>query len=165
MIIIVIIITILDLWEAWGRTWWHSRGRLTPVFPPQPGKTFGIIIVWIFSCCIFIVTWWHRWNHLSSGFSWKLSITSSSHRVCALHGRVHKGRRGFRKGDISLLKYHCWGDFPVISFFFNIFVVITLLYCLRCHIWWGLLADRYGLPIRDYWQTVRSANKILLADC
>ena len=24
---------------------------------------------------------------------------------------------------------------------------------------WGLLADRYGLPIRDCWQTVRSANK------
>ena len=29
---------------------------------------------------------------------------------------------------------------------------------------WGLLADRYDLPIRDYWQTVRSANKRLLAD-
>ena len=29
---------------------------------------------------------------------------------------------------------------------------------------WGLLADRYGLPIIDYWQTVRSANKVLLAD-
>ena len=29
---------------------------------------------------------------------------------------------------------------------------------------WGLLADRYGLPIRDYWQTVWSANKRLLAD-
>ena len=29
---------------------------------------------------------------------------------------------------------------------------------------WGLLVDRYGLPIRDYWQTVRSANKRLLAD-
>ena len=27
-----------------------------------------------------------------------------------------------------------------------------------------LLADRYGLPIRDHWQTVRSANKRLLAD-
>ena len=32
-----------------------------------------------------------------------------------------------------------------------------------------LLADRYGLPIRDYWQTVhkickRSANFFLLAD-
>ena len=32
-----------------------------------------------------------------------------------------------------------------------------------------LLADRYGLPIRDYWQTVlkickRSANNLLLAD-
>ena len=34
---------------------------------------------------------------------------------------------------------------------------------------WGLLADRYGLPIKDYWQTVyifreRSANNLLLAD-
>ena len=29
---------------------------------------------------------------------------------------------------------------------------------------WGLLADRFGLPIRDYWQTVWSANKRLLAD-
>ena len=34
---------------------------------------------------------------------------------------------------------------------------------------WGLLADRYGLPIRDYWQTVhkiskRSAEILLLAD-
>ena len=29
---------------------------------------------------------------------------------------------------------------------------------------WGLLADRYGLPIRGYWQTVWSANKRLLAD-
>ena len=32
--------------------------------------------------------------------------------------------------------------------------------------WWGLLADRYGLPKRDYWQTVhkickRSANPYL----
>ena len=34
---------------------------------------------------------------------------------------------------------------------------------------WGLLADRYGLPIRDYWQTVHKiceqfANLFLLAD-
>ena len=36
-------------------------------------------------------------------------------------------------------------------------------------VWWGLLADRYGLPIGDYWQTVHnickwSANLLLLAD-
>ena len=39
----------------------------------------------------------------------------------------------------------------------------------RYQIWWELLADRYGLPIRDYWQTVhkickRSANLFFLAD-
>ena len=31
-----------DSWEAWGRTWWHSRGYLPPVLPSQPGK----ITIW-----------------------------------------------------------------------------------------------------------------------
>ena len=40
---------------------------------------------------------------------------------------------------------------------------LHLLYCL-IKLRWGLLADRYGLPIRGYWQTVWSANYRLLAD-
>ena len=42
--------------------------------------------------------------------------------------------------------------------------VSTLIINSPCKERWGLLADRYGLPIRGYWQTVWSANKRLLAD-
>ena len=47
------------------------------------------------------------------------------------------------------LKFICFAPFPKVLPYFGR---------------WGLLADRYGLPIRGYWQTVWSANKRLLAD-
>ena len=42
----------------------------------------------------------------TAGFPWKLSFTSSSHWICALHGRVHEGRRSFGKGVYIILLYH-----------------------------------------------------------
>ena len=42
----------------------------------------------------------------TAGFPWKLSFTSSSHWICALHGRVHEGRRSFGKGVYIILLCH-----------------------------------------------------------
>ena len=53
---------------------------------------------------------------------------------------------------IDILTFHPFHLFSSLLIYFQPFL---------CR--WGLLADRYGLPIRDYWQTVRSANKRLLA--
>ena len=59
---------------------------------------------------------------------------------------------------IDILTFHPFHLFSSLLIYFQPFL---------CR--WGLLADRYGLPIRDYWQTVhkickRSAKILLLAD-
>ena len=127
-----------------------------------------------------------------SGLTWVIPKTMEStwySGPTAIHWSFFQGDcSGKRNGDRLLQLERRWGNGKFLqcsciicsqwpSSLFPVFLVLTFL---TFFIRWGLLADRmvcqlkvigrlYGLPIRDYWQTVpkickRSANLFLLAD-
>ena len=133
MIIIVIIITILDLWEAWGRTWWHSRGRLTPVFPPQPGKTFGIIILWI--CFIKKNIFLYFFMTLKKLTFIRLPLEIVHHFVepsspCFIWQSAQRQTRLQRRWYLCCNMYLCWGVFAVISLLWYCFCIVFAVICI-----------------------------------